>query len=314
MALDGEAIIQEFILIGNNPIPDVQVVDIPEGRTRDCCGDFSLKVLADIGSTDPLKNDVSGFLWWFNPLVTGAVLKLYKFNDALGDFVFLANLNSTTYGTAYAYGFFVNDSNESFVGYQVEWKKVLTVNGAGGYMVKCEATLATGGTSTLESPMYCLKQYSAMLADGTVRIEYNINHILGISDNDLAIKDFGELNWYNSYRLRGFFGFPTSEYEQDYIQYDNGQRVAVEDEQEPEYILKLFPTPSFVHDIMRTDVLQGDSVLITDYNSKNAATFVRKAVIKNGGYSPDWKRMQSKLATVEVKFRQTFNNLKKLHC
>lgn len=314
MPLDGEAITQDFYLIPENPIPVTPTLDLPESSTKDCCGDFSLKVLADIGSTNEFKNDVSGFLWWFNSFISTATLKLYKFDETINDFAFLVNLNNATYGTFYSYGFFVNDSNESFIGYQLEWKKVLTLHGAGGYKVVCTPTLAIGGTGTLESPTYCLKQYHHKLADGTVRIEYNLNHITGISTEDKLIKDLGELNWYNSLRLRGFFGYGTSTYEQDYIQYNNGQRVFVEDEQEPEYVLKLFPQPQFVHDIMRTDVLQGDAIYITDYNSKNAGTFIQKAVIKNGDYAPDWKKLQSKLASVEVKFRQTFNNLKKLSC
>jgi hypothetical protein len=312
--IDGEAITQEFILVGQNPNPVIPSLSLQTSGIKDCCNAFSLKVLADIATTDEFKNDVTGSLWWFNSFVTGATLELWKFSESANDYVFLANLNNNTYGTFYAFGFFVNDSNESFIGYQIEWKKVLTLQGAGGYKVKCIPTLAIGGSGSLFSNPYCLKQYTDSLANGTVKIEYNLNHINGLSSDDTKIADYGTLNWYNSLRLGGFFGFPTSTYSTEFIQYNNGERVWVKDEQEPEYVLKLRPQPAFVHDIMRTDVLQGDAILITDYNSRNAQTFIQKAVIKNGDYAPDWKRLQTKLATVEVKFRQTFNNLKKLWC
>jgi hypothetical protein len=312
--MDGEAITQEFILVTESPIPTIVELDLPATKIRDCCSAFTIKALADTGSSDEFKNDVSGFLWWFNSFVTGASLKLYKFDTTVNDYVFLVNLNNNTYGTYYAYGFFENDSEETFVGYQLEWKTVLITHGAGGYKVECIPTLAIGGVGSLFSNPYCLKQYTPDLANGTVRIEYNLNHINGLSSDDTKIADYGELNWYNSLRLGGFFGFPTSTYSTDTIQYTNGERILVKDEQEPEYVLKLRPQPSFVHDIMRTDVLQGDTILITDYNNRNAQLFVQKAVIKAGDYAPDWKRLQTKLATVEVKFKQTFNNLKKLWC
>lgn len=312
--LDGECITQEVYLVSENPIPTVSTLDLPQSNIRDCCSAFTLKVLADTSSTDQFKNDITGHLWWFNSFVSGAVLKLYKFDESVSDYVFLVNLNNNTYGIFYDYAFFINDNDESFIGYQLNWKQVLTTHGAGGYKVICEPTLSIGGSGSLESAPYCLKQYTPELAKGTVKIEYNLNHINGLSSDDTKIADYGELNWYNSLRLSGFFGFPTSTYSTDFIQYSNGQRVWVKDEQEPEYVLKLRPQPSFVHDIMRTDVLQGDAIYITDYNPDNADRYIQKAVIKNGDYAPDWKRMQTKLATVEVKFRQTFNNLKKLHC
>ena len=110
------------------------------------------------------------------------------------------------------------------------------------------------------------------------------------------------------------FGFPVSTYEQDLIQYQNGQRLYVEDEQEPEYVLKLVPTAAFIHTIMRTDVMQADTTLITDYNANNPELWVQKAVKKNSEYAPNWNKLTNKLASVEVKFIQEFNNLKKLRC
>jgi hypothetical protein len=310
---DGQATTQVFSMVGINPLKPTVELDIPVSRTRDCCNAFSIKALADTVSTDDFKNDRSGFLWWFNSFVTTAPLILQKYNNTTNAFEDLIALTDNTYGTFYAYGFFVNSSAEKFVGYQLKWRNVLSIHGAGGYRVKCTPTSVTG-TNDLYSPNYCLKQYTSERADVTARIEYYLNNITGISSDDYSVKDFGNLNWYNAFRLSGYFGFPKSTYESDYVEYNNGQRQWVEDEQEVEYTLRLKQTPAFVHEIIRTDVMQADRIYITDYNSKNPLSFIQKQVIKNGEYAPDWKRLQSKLATVEVSFKQEFNNLKKLRC
>jgi hypothetical protein len=311
---DGEAITQVFYLVASNPQPTPIVIDLPKSRLLDCCSKFAFKTLADTTSSDEFKNDVNGFLWWFPSVVTSAELSLYKFDLAVNDYVVQAILNNSTYGTNYTYGFFVNDNGEKFIGYKLNWKSVLTAFGEGSYKVKCEFVSAIGGTSDVFSYEYCLKQYNADRANGTIKIEYFLNNILGISTDDYNTKDLGSLNWYNSIRLGGFFGFPTATYESDYIHYNNGQRQWVEDEQEPEFLMKLKPVAQFVHDLMRTDVMMADKVLVTDYNTNNSGKFIQKQVIKNSEYAPDWKPLQTKLASVEVKWKQEFNNLKKLRC
>lgn len=312
MALDGEAIKQDFIFVLEDPNPQTPVLDLPDSTTRDCCSDFFLLALADTGSIDELKNDKAGFLFFFSTAISSATLKLQKATN--GVFADIDDLDDSTYGTFFAFGFFVNDAGEQFIAYQLEWKKVLTLKGAGTYRVKADGIVSFGGINTQLSTEYCLSQYTAERANKTVRIEYFLSGQLGIAD-DKKIKDLGTLNFFNGIRLSGFFGFPTSTYETDHIQFANGQRVFVEDEQEPEFTLKLAPdTASFIHELMRTDVMQADRIEITDYNANNPQAFIKKAVIKNSEYAPNWNKLQNKTASVEVKFIQEFNNLKKLRC
>jgi hypothetical protein len=61
---------------------------------------------------------------------------------------------------------------------------------------------------------------------------------------------------------------------------------------------------------MRTDILQADKTLITDYNTKNVAPFYKKDLKKSTDYSPVWDE-KTKTAPVTIKMRQTFNNLRK---
>jgi hypothetical protein len=314
MALDGEAYYELFFFIGSTQKKSVISPALPSNPLRECCGDFSYKVLADKNSTDELKNDKTGFLFYFPSFITGATMILQKYdNGGYADFV---TLNNNDYGTLYDFGFFTNSQNENFIGYQLEWKKIIDDEdlSEGSYRIVCIPDVPFGTGDNITTDEYCLKQYTVDRAEGTVRIEYYLNGILGIIEDDTAKKDLGDINWYNAIRVNGYFGFSTATYETEYVQYNNGQRQYITDEQEPEYTLKLKMQPNFIHELMRVDIMQADKILITDYNIKNPSRYNQKAVIKNSAYEPDWKKLQNRLANVEVKFRQEYNNLKKLRC
>ncbi len=307
--MDGTVIKDTFLLIPKDPAASTSTIDSVSNKLKDCCGAFSLKALADISSSDEFKNDKAGILFWFDPIISSATMELLKWNGS--EYEHEDDLNNDDYGTFYDYGFFINNSGEKFIGYQIEWRKVLTEFGEGSYKIRCSVVSSLAGNSDYDSQEYCLKQYSTFRAEGTVRTEYYMSGIYGFIDNDEKIKDFGSLNWYNSFRLPGFFGFPTTPFKTEYVAYNNGQRLFVEDDQEPEYILKLKPVSYFIHETMRIDILMADKILITDYNSKNPGSFIKKSVQKAGEYSPTWNKLKSKLAGVEIKLRQEFNNLKK---
>lgn len=310
--MDGEAIYELFYMVAQ-PVNQIKPpVDIPTIRTRDCCQDFFLKVYADPFDNGSLRNDRSGFIFSFDDSVTSATLILQRFVN--GNWENTAPLNDNTFGVFYPLGFFTNNSNERFIRYDLYWQKVIMGIGNGKYRIKCSYVFPFAPAPDIFSFEFCLEQYTADRVNGTVRLEYYMNGIFGDVNNDEHRNDYGNINFYNSFRLPGYFGFPESKYEQEQIQYTNGQRAWVKDEQEPEFTLKLRMIPGFVHDILRTDFMQADNLLITDYNAKNPLKYVAKKVIKNSDYAPAWNRLQSKLADVELKFKQEFNNLKKLHC
>ncbi len=298
-----------FYYIGQPSVPIVQVPDIPVSEV-DCCNAFVLKVLAD-NTSEELNNDKSGFLWWFNDLITTAELTLQRFTN--GAWVDVASMDANTdYGTPYDYEFYVNNQGESFIGYQLEWANVLDVHGEGSYRVKCDTTDYLAVENTLYSYEYCLKTYTDYRAEGTVRIEFYLNNTLGDSQNDKAVKDLGNLNWFNSFRLPGWFGYPNSGYEKTRTQYNTGQILDAISNQEQVFELQLKMIPFFVHDALRIDMMQGDTVLISDYNSGNAFNFTQKAVKPNSGYSPEYHKGINKLSSVKVDFIKEYNNDKKL--
>lgn len=310
MAIDGEAVKDLFYRIGESPIPETVDLDLPSA-INNCCNDFYLKVFAKTSGGDEYTDDKSGFIWWFSSAVSAVVLTLYK------DGSVVETLDNNDFGTFYEYGFFVNDDEQSFIGYQLNWVDVLNEHGPGKYWVRCTPSSDIDGLvdGYLDSLTYCLEVYTAESANGTVRLEYYLNGVMGLSIDDYKTVDFGELNWYNALRLPGwFFGSPKSTYEQSDVDMNSGQRLWVTNTQEPEYKLKLKPLPQIVHDILRTDFMQADQRLITDYNSMNALKVVRKEVKPNSEYAPKWenREMVNRVAPVELKFLQEYNNLRKL--
>lgn len=299
---------KDFYTLGQPSLPTVLTPDLPAYNHFGCGCDFTLKVLADDSGED-LRNDKSGFLWWFNDTINSAELTLQKWN--IGAWANVATLDNNDYGTFYDYEFFVNDAGESFIGYQLQWALVLADLGKGNYRVKCDTIDYLSATNTLYSYEFCLQQYTPQAANGTVRIETYLNNQMGDPNNDKAVRDYGNLNWYNAFRLNGWFGYPSSGYEKTRTAYNTGQVLDVISEQEQEFELQLKLVPFFVHEALRIDMMQGDTVLISDYNNRNVENFVQKAVKPNSGYKPEYHKGQNKLSSVNVKFIKEYNNDKK---
>jgi hypothetical protein len=292
-------------LIPTDPIPTTPTVITPV--EMDCCSDYVWRVLADVDSTDELKNDKTSFIWFFNKdVIDTAILKLVLPDNSEIDLT-----SETSFGTPYNYGFKTNGYNENAVGYLVEWNKIIDSLGEGVYYVKCYTTTIFGGSYTQTSKSFCLKQYTEARANGTVRIEYNISGLIGNNQFDDKLRDFTDLNWYNQHRFDGVFRYTNSAYTEDNIQYDNGQLVTVEHSQDAEYILELKNIPAFKHDILRTDIIMSNEKYITDYNNKNFDNYYKKRVKNNGNYEPKFYPLKSKLAPINLKFKQEFSNLAK---
>jgi hypothetical protein len=72
--------------------------------------------------------------------------------------------------------------------------------------------------------------------------------------------------------------------------------------------------PESLHNLLKTDVLQADRIIVTDYNKNNAEQFIDVCVRGNSDYEPQWNESRSKLASVELKFILEFNNYRKKRC
>jgi len=307
MALDGECTTDRVYVILNPGIV-TGGPSLPANPLPGCCSDFALNVLAD-NTGIGLQNDMSGFYNLFDPVVSAVTMTLYKWVS--GSWVSQTTLTDNTYGICYPYGSYQNNAGQNLVGYQVAWSSVLSSFGAGSYKITMAATIPIIGNQNYDSAEYCLNTYSPLAADGTVRLEYWLSGSIGDISNDQLVRDFGSNSLYDSLRLPGYFGYPKATYKDEDIEYETGKREFVEDEQIPIYKLKLKPVAFFIHEILRTNFMQADTMAVTDYNSRNNGIYVQKYVRKNSGYEPKWYPLQANLATVELEFKQQYNRLRK---
>jgi hypothetical protein len=299
---------KEVYLIKDNPI--VEETEVITDKLLDCCSDYVWRVFGNTANTsDELKNDKNSFIWNFDNDVidTAATIEITIWKNGS----LLTDITDDSYGKLYAYDFFRNSDNRSFVGYLINWGIVLNTHGAGLYHLQLEVNTIFGSQIILKTDTYCVKQYSEALADKTVRLEYYINGIIGDSKTDELTTDYGTINWYNSHRFDGYFSFEKSRFEKDYIRYENGLDEKVTDEQFPEYVLDLKPIPAPKHNILRTDILQADKILITDYNTRNFDKYYQKSVQVISEYAPNILYLKTKLAPVKLNFKPAINNLKR---
>lgn len=312
MAFDGEALTQKFYLIAENPAPSVPVLNLPAARVFGCCKDRFINVFADAASADELTNDKTGFNFSFNQVVSSVTLTLEFFNTTTNAWQTAQVITDSSLGEFNVYGYYTEGLNK-YISLLLDWRAVLLAYGSNTYRLKIDTVLSIGGGSTSYSPEYCLEQYQPFKADGTVKIEYYLNNIFGDNTDDKKRRNFADLNLYNSIRIPGIFGFNVSTYEREFIVYQNGARVWVKDEQQPEFTLKTKPLSVEILDLLRTDILQSENIFITDYNSKNPNNHIKRQVISNSDFAPNWQPL-SKTASLELKFLPAFNNYKRKRC
>ena len=119
MAINGQAIKQDFLILAKPTVPEIAITD-KSGNDNGCC--FILPALAELSITSYLKNDKHSVIRFFGQLFTEATMTLQK-NEG-GVYVDVDDLDSSTYGTFYEFGFFVNKYGESAIGYLIDWQKV----------------------------------------------------------------------------------------------------------------------------------------------------------------------------------------------
>ena len=287
----GEAIFENFKLIANNPTTPDSVLDLPKFSQSSCC--YVLPVYAEIVFTKDFNNDKSSVIWFYDNAFSDSLLELEQYVGGVWSKV--ADLNDNTYGTYYAFGFFENNQNEKAVGYQIDWKLVLSGLGVGKYRVKTVETNIFGTTNKY-SLEWTLRAYSQDIVNKTTRISWWMNGITGDSTNDQRVRDFGGLDWFNEIRLpKSLFWNKTSEYEKEYVEYQNGQRVWIKDERTRSYKFELIQAPNYIHELLSGETFQADTILITDYNSDNPAMdkdcnpeLIEKYVKLSSSYEPVW--------------------------
>lgn len=271
----------------------------------DC--NFIVPVFANASGSE-LENDKSSILAMFEAWTTASVFVIQK--KVGGVWTDQATITDQTYGEYYALGTL---DFTSYAGIVLYWSVILDSFGEGEYRIKLTETNPMGNVETF-SRTYCLKTFGCGGKNNTVRLEWYLNSGIGDIDNDKKVLDFSGLNWYSQIRLpNSIFGYPISSYEDEQIQYGNGEIQNVKDIQEEKYTLTIGAVPAWVHNIIKTYALQSDKLLITDYSANNPQEIIQKEVKRTSAYEPRWIKT-SKCSPVTVEFKPSFNRLERFRC
>lgn len=269
---------------------------------------FCLNVYAN--PSDPAnvyENDYNSFLYGFSDVATSVVMELFKCGEKVDDII------NDDYGTFYGFGFHT-DGIKEYIGVQIDWLKVYNTHGAGTYTIKTTATLYDSSTFEQESFEYNLRLYSPALTDGTVRFEFRHNGIIGDLNDPKDKRSYRDLDWGNQIRLRGLTYTATPSYEQEEIQYWNGEQQDVKNELTVEYKVLLRPIPYTIHKYMQVDVIQADSIIVSDYNSTSPLRpFLGRELKFSGNYEIN-QLERSKNSSATITFKDKFNNFRKRFC
>ena len=298
-------------------------LDIPAFQVTECC--FQLPVLAELVGTDEFKNDKHSILKRYDKNLFDSVssVKIYIQKYENGAFVDKVTPVDDSNGEWYEYSTFTNSEQTLYyVGLIADWQKILINYGEGNYRFRfAETDYAAVVTESFYPFEFCLQQYNQYRADKTTRFTTYTKGYRGDYLDDKDIWDFtnvvsivGGEGWFQQMRLpNSFFGGNKSAYEREYVKYSNGQQVYLKDEQVENYTWYSGLYPAQLHNWIKTDILQSDSILVTDYNSNNPNLFNNKEVHPNSNYEPRWNYNNLK-AFVDVDFTQEFQNRRKKRC
>lgn len=278
---------------------DSEAAAIPTTLVSECVG--SLPVFGDLTSDSLQNNDFTSFL----ALQRTGTSVSFKLLDENCDF--LANLFDSTYGTYYpvnhfgsGFTFFQNN----YLGYKLEWQKVLNLHGPGTYKIQ-KKTISNFVPAAFEpieecSCLYELSQYSNSFADETVRIE--------TTQNGYTISpglDYTNTNWCEQIRIPGFFGNKQRRLEQDNYLDKNRRTTQIQDSLIHEFTLEPYFWPDCLRDEIDS-ILLANEILISDYNLLNTDNLKNISVIPT---SIDTEYFgKSRKAADEIKFEERRKN------
>lgn len=292
-------------------------VDVGGSSIKQCC--TTLNALAETVVTDELKNDTHSLLEKYDSNFYSFVSIIIQKLE-VGVWVDKEEMFSDSLGTYQFFGF-AKDGDNNLVGYDFEWQKVLTTYGDGNYRFRFkEIDFQSNETETIYPFEFCLKEYTNNRANNSTVFTWYLTGLLGDYSVDEEVNDYrqvvsvvGSQGWKNSLRLDGIFGYNKSEYEKSTVRYSTGQEKWLGDKQIESYVWYSAYLDASVHSFIKTNMLQADNILVTDFNKNNPNTITEKAVNVNSSYEPNWQ--VNKLdAKVVVEFVQEYQNRIKKRC
>jgi hypothetical protein len=286
-------------------VPTTGTFEAPD--PNDCC--FILQALADISTDEAIKNDFWRFHKGYEISTTGVDMFLIKPLDSTFTPI---PLTDDTYGSFYTFGYFVDGDGRSYISYELDFKKVLTVLGAGTYQIKTVESMIVGSDLNTFDFAFCVAQYTAKRADNTVRLQFlNTGTITDRFNEGETVSFPAEFN--SQIRLNGFFGKDNSEYVIERTKYNNKKLIDISNKRIPKYSLSIRQVPQDVHDFVSINVLQSGQIEVTDYNRNNSKRHINTAVSNPGAYNPEDNEINL-LKNVKVELESRYDTGTKEFC
>jgi len=292
------------------PMPDPTTPERSSVNPPACCeiGIDALGVLADPNSSDPLRNDTSSFLFDRDLPADDWSFTLEKYSAA---WLPMDSLNSSSIYCSF-YDWAKYNTTKEFKGINVIWQMVLTDFGEGFYRIKAERSGL--GTTVWYSEMYCLKTYTDANADGSVRFDWYLNGTQSGVNNRKIRVDYGNINWFDSIRVRGMFGFQTDELELTEVKYETGYLKNIKDQVIVKYLFKSGLLNYRTHETLRYNAFLSEKLKATDYCLLNDNPEYQNIEVKyESGYAPDFL-VYNKNSRVEVGFKDRYDTTGRQIC
>jgi len=208
--------------------------------------------------------------------------------------------NDPALGTYNDKGF--NSDKPNFTTYTVDWQSVLAAHGEGIYRIRTTITTDTpSATNQYYSDLFCLKEYSTVLANSTIRLDFIYSKIIGKNEQRV---DYGNINIPSSRRIQGFFGNEEVEMSTTEVEYTNRQIEVISNDSIRKFTLTTGRLAGINHDFIR-DVFMTGTVVIHDFNTNNERDYKNEPVVLDGSYSPDYKTgSPTVLSRVELSLKE----------
>jgi hypothetical protein len=113
------------------------------------------------------------------------------------------------------------------------------------------------------------------------------------------------INWYDSIRFYGFFGYETAEYARDYIKYATGEIKKIRDEAIKSFSMKSSQMPSWFHERFYAYALMADQLYVSDYNLNNANyNYKFFYIMADSSYAPKYTNYSRYNKVNDIKFKE----------
>jgi hypothetical protein len=276
---------------------------------------YNNPVFGTINTPSAYNNDVSSF-FIYDSLLRVTLFVIQKLDMVMGVWNDMATIGSSlpgvfpwvsTYGSFYPYGTF--SAHPKYIGVQINWGNVMALNGTGIYRLKVTSpafvdTRAKPFPYCMISEPFDLKPFNCNIAIRTVKFEANMSGRIGSITTDGSVFDLCNMTMYDSIRVKGFFGFEKSQYDEILLEYETGLIDRVRDESIQKFEFIGHPMPKYIHDRLKVYGLMADSLYVSDYNLNNADYDIKfKAVVKTGGYEPKYYT-RNRLSSVVCAFKE----------